>query len=109
MGPTKSLKDKFQIARLHNICDLLKGKYIETIKPEKISNKIPMKYFLNVQGPNYYFVLASFLQQVEQIKGFEYTIEKKFTVRISKIKEKVMLLGEDDDDDSYKIQPSFTV
>ena len=76
---------------------------------ETISSNIPLKFYLNVLGPNQYFVFASFLLLVEQFKGFEYTIEDQFTVKITKIKEKAMLLGDDDDDDSYKIQPSFSV
>ena len=72
------------------------------MEPETIPINIPMKFYLNVQGPNPYFIFASFLLQVEELKHFKYTIEKSFTVNITKIKEKSMLLGEDDND-SYKI------
>ncbi len=70
--------------------------------PEIIQNNIPMKFYLNVQGPNPYFIFASFLLQVEELKNFEYSIEKSFTVNITKTKENSMSLGEDVND-SYKI------
>jgi hypothetical protein len=70
--------------------------------PEIIQNNTPMKFYLNVQGPNPYFIFASFLLQVEELKHFEYTIHKSFTANITKIKEKPMSLG-DEDNDSYEI------
>ena len=73
-------------------------KNIETLEPETIAKNIPIKFYLNVQGPNPYFIFASFLLQVEELKHFEYTIHKSFTANITKIKEKPMSLGEEDND-----------
>ncbi len=39
---------------------------------------------LNVDGPNPYFIMASFIVQVENTKALDYNIEKYFTVMITK-------------------------
>ncbi len=73
-GLTRSFKDKFQIARCEKLYDLVREKNIEKMDPEIIQNNIPMKFYLNVQGPNPYFISGSFLLQVEELKNFEYSI-----------------------------------
>lgn len=67
--------------------------------PEDISFNSGIKSNLNVKGPNPFFILASFLVQVENIEEptLEYTIEQFFTVVITIKQEEGSILEEEED------------
>ncbi len=69
-----------------------------------ISKNFPGVLNLNVDGPNPYFIMASFLVQVENTKALDYKIEKYFTVMITK-KEDSEKGIEEIDDDNYQTLP----